>query len=396
MANAATALSVVKPEQLAIENVAALRQANFLVLTPTDQIMQLNPVFSARLQHVPVDTSIPQGKQGTVDLWKPPGGGAAYAPTKVLLNKIASAANVVWDIQETKRIDNRSDRYYCAYQAVGYIRLPSGEMKTFRDEATEDARIVEEEILLKWKEKIGQERVLEWENGRPKKKGVIDEDFAKSAARKEFLAYHKFFEERAMARAMNRAIRQVLALNGTYTLEELKKGFIVPSVNFSPDWNDPRNKQALDALLFGGIRNMVGIQEKPDMNALAPVDAPAIPEAPMVDAITGEVEPTEAEPAELAAIETGEPPINQAEEITEAEIVEPEKTEPEKKAPIRPQPKVKFSAEGWPISMIDPTPGAWGGRFPKKEEFDAMTDEGKATWQPRIERAIEIADSLKK
>jgi hypothetical protein len=203
-------------------------------------------------------------------------------------------------------------------------------MKVFRDEATENATIMEEEILQKWMEKLGTERVLEWTNGRPSKKGTIDEAFAKSAARKEFLAYWKFFEERCMARAMNRAIRQVLALNGTYTLDELKKGFIVPQVNFSPDWENPENRRALEALMYGGVSNMLG----KGPTTLEPATAPAPQlEAPKVDAFTGEIkqeiekEPTEAELAELDAIMNG----NQEEHVEEAEIIETNET---KTAPL--------------------------------------------------------------
>jgi hypothetical protein len=399
------ALAVVKDEQLAIENVAALRQANFLVLAPTDQVLQLNPVFAARLTHVPVSTDMPSGKTSNVDLWKPPGGGSAFAPTKVLLSKIASAANIQWDVKETKRIDDRSDRYYCAYQAVGYMRLPSGEMKVFRDEATENATIMEEEILQKWMEKLGTERVLEWANGRPSKKGTIDEAFAKSAARKEFLAYWKFFEERCMARAMNRAIRQVLALNGTYTLEELKKGFIVPQVNFSPDWDNPDNHRALEALMYGGISNMLG-KGPATLEATA---ATAQIEAPKVDAFTGEVkqevekEPTEEELAELDAIMNGDE--GQGGTVEDAEIIETNETaeqplplgtaapEPEKKAQKTKKPDVKIDKAGWPIAIID-LDGPFTGRFPKRDEYEAMTEKGLEIWKPRVERALELAKQL--
>ncbi len=48
----------------------------------------------------------------------------------------------------------------------------------------------------------------------------------------------KTWAEKAMTGAKLRVIRALLGLKGTYTHEELKKNFAIPTVVFSPDYSD--------------------------------------------------------------------------------------------------------------------------------------------------------------
>lgn len=282
------ALVTLDASKLDPNNISELRQANFLVLTPSDQIAQINPFFAIRLSHVPVEFEVGDYNRVTsTHVWKVPGGGD-YAPTKVLLNKIAAAAGIEWIPEECKRVDNQNDRKIVRYRAVGQMRLPSGEIKRFVDEATEDAYIVEEEILEKWLAKVDTE-VDNWVNGKKAGKKRLSDLDCREAARKEFRQYFKFINERCMARAMNRAIRQVLALNGTYKLDELRKGFVVPQVNFSPDWSDPRVAALATEALGGKFAALFsGGVQAPQL--AAPADVPALPAGPTADPLTGEVD----------------------------------------------------------------------------------------------------------
>jgi len=378
------ALAVIKPDQLTAENLPKLKQENFLVLTPTSNVQQINEFCGVQFSHVPVRVAFDEGKTSNVDIWKVPGGGGNYAPTKVLLNKIASAANIQFDVMETKRVDDRRDRFYCSYQAVAFIRLPSGEIKHFRDEATEDAHMVEEETLEKWTEKIGKTRD-EWVD-RVKKKVSITKEFAETAARKEFRAYHKFFEERCLTRAMNRCIRQVLAMNGTYTLPELQKGFVVPQITFTPDLKDPKSAQLMERLLFGGIQG--GSRVRSGELALPPAqENPLTLPAPAVDAFSGETEPTEAELAELEAIcESTGKDASQDSQVVEAEVVESH----EATIALHPEAWAKLNEVDYPLEMNDPD-GFGGVKFPPIDVFNSFAPEGQKAWEPKIKRALEIA-----
>lgn len=281
------ALVAIDPAKLVPEAIPELRK-NFLVLTPSDQVAQMNPFFAIRLSHVAVDMEVEHfGRDGVKvtsnHVWKVPGGGQNYAPTKVLLNKISAAAGIEWVIEETKKVDDGRDRMISRYRAVGQIRLPSGEIKKFVDEATEDGYIVEEEILEKHLAKVGSE-VDVWKNGAKAGKRKLEEAECRENARKEFRQYLKFINERCLSRAMNRAIRQVLALNGTYTVEDLRKGFIVPQVNFSPDWNDPRVAALAKDALGGKFSSMFQSEQLP-----AGEETKMLAAGPTADPLTGEV-----------------------------------------------------------------------------------------------------------
>ena len=61
---------------------------------------------------------------------------------------------------------------------------------------------------------------------------------------------------RAETGAMERVIRAALSMKHAYTLEELKKPFVIPRIDFSPDYNDPAVKRMM---IENGMRAMNGL-----------------------------------------------------------------------------------------------------------------------------------------
>ena len=55
----------------------------------------------------------------------------------------------------------------------------------------------------------------------------------------------------------------MLGLKGTYTHEELKKNFAIPTVVFSPDYSDPNVRQAMLTQGMQSVNNMFGTPEIP-------------------------------------------------------------------------------------------------------------------------------------
>ena len=68
----------------------------------------------------------------------------------------------------------------------------------------------------------------------------------------------KTWAEKAITGAKLRVIRALLGVKGTYTREELKKNFAIPTVVFSPDYSDPTVRQAMLAQGIGSVNNMFG------------------------------------------------------------------------------------------------------------------------------------------
>lgn len=73
----------------------------------------------------------------------------------------------------------------------------------------------------------------------------------------------KTWAEKAMTGAKLRVIRALLGLKGTYTHEELKKNFAIPTVVFSPDYSDPNVRQAMLTQGMQSVNNMFGTPEIP-------------------------------------------------------------------------------------------------------------------------------------
>ena len=71
----------------------------------------------------------------------------------------------------------------------------------------------------------------------------------------------KTWAEKAMTGAKLRVIRALLGLKGTYTHEELKKNFAIPTVVFSPDYSDPNVRQAMLTQGMQSVNNMLGTPE---------------------------------------------------------------------------------------------------------------------------------------
>jgi len=83
-------------------------------------------------------------------------------------------------------------------------------------------------------------------------------DYIERGIKRDMLQKRKFRVQLAQTGAMGRVVKKILGLKSTYTMEEMKKPFVVPKIVFSPDTTDPKVRemllrQGLDAtnLLFG-------------------------------------------------------------------------------------------------------------------------------------------------
>lgn len=73
----------------------------------------------------------------------------------------------------------------------------------------------------------------------------------------------KTWAEKAITGAKLRVIRALLGVKGTYTKEELKKNFAIPTVVFSPDYSDPAVRQAMLTQGISSVNNMFGMGTLP-------------------------------------------------------------------------------------------------------------------------------------
>lgn len=191
--------------------------------------------------------------------------------TKQALMKLSVCAGIIWSVAETKRLDNRSDRNYCAFAAVGGIKKADGQPVFFRAEYDIDFEVIEEELRESYEGKAKKYK---------KESSAKDKaDYVEFCVKRDMLQKRKHKLKLAEAGAMNRVVREILGLKNAYTKAELAKPFVMVRIVFRPDYND---KEVRKQLMAAHIQSMTGIYGKQVMDGAIqesePIDVTPIPE----------------------------------------------------------------------------------------------------------------------
>jgi hypothetical protein len=210
-------------------------------------------------------------------------------------------------------IDENNTPDYVAYKAVGALRLPDGSWQPVMATKEIDLSVIQEELF-----EANLKKGRDWAND-PKKSewlhGATPEAWAEAQTKSNMIQWRKNKLMRAETGAMLRVIRAALGMKAQYTEAELRKPFIVPRIDFSPDYNDSEVRRALIDNGTQGMAKLYG-SSVPAGPALAGGDAfsgahPALVAGSDVDdevqfdpadlGGTGEVEMPPAEPLQEAA-----------------------------------------------------------------------------------------------
>ena len=208
------------------------------VLMPSTMIGGLSefhqPVIEAvQLSPNPADGDVYEDKQNN-----------KFRLTKQALVKLSNCAGVSWHPYETKRVDNRMDRDYVAYQAVGGIRKADGSSIAFKAEYDMDFEVIEEELRAQYTARAQKG------NDDAKRK------YIEEGVRKELLFKRKHKVKLCEAGAMNRVIRSLLGLKGGYSAAELQKPFVTVRIVIRPDYTD---KDVRRQMMSAAVKSMTGI-----------------------------------------------------------------------------------------------------------------------------------------
>jgi hypothetical protein len=145
------------------------------------------------------------------EVYNSPEGGGLLAPSKLALQKLSKLAGVKWVY--TRRMDDRKDAWIAAYVAKGTVR-------------DVDGNVIEET-------KSGEYNL---HDGTPQAEAFLHTTNGKSPKRLEAARQH--ICALAETKAMDRVIRALLGLKGSYTADELKKPFVILKLALDP--NDER------------------------------------------------------------------------------------------------------------------------------------------------------------
>jgi hypothetical protein len=280
-------------EKTDIVSLETYREQKFNVLVPTATMQQISPFHRLRVEEVKIDPNPDTGDVFKVGSKKV---GNAYEDVLILsktaLMKISNAAGIVWNWNETKAISATRD--YVLYQAVGAFRKPSGEWLPLKASKEIDLTVIEEETYESNFEKAKKLANSQYENDRKKIEGMTIEQYATIQTKSNMIQWRKNKLMRAETGAMLRVIRDLLSIKQQYSPSELQKPFVVPHVDFSPDYTDPEvRKMVLNhgiqatASLFGNAatsQQQLPGQTNPAMSNDAFPDDEACYEVPYMSA----------------------------------------------------------------------------------------------------------------
>lgn len=253
--------------------------SNVNLLMPVSNEAQINPFYKFTVMEVQPDLSDNSGdifKVGSVKQ------GESYvdvfSPAKPLLMKLAAAAGIQFDPVNTYG-EYLSKNCYKA-KAYGAMRMPDGTGKTHVDEKVINLDDEEDRFRLEFMDKsllgITDKKAAdeaaklfngEWINSidkwnKPcKAYKIADSDRQKYIDRSVLVnmtLLRKTFAEKAMTGAILRVIRALVGMKGTYTMQELKKPFVIPRVTFSPDYSNPEVRRAMLEQGMSSMTNMFG------------------------------------------------------------------------------------------------------------------------------------------
>jgi hypothetical protein len=263
-------------EKLQLELEEYRKQGAYNVLVPTLTIQEISPLHKPVLEIVRIN---PDPKGGEV--YEIVQGSGDFSMRAVALQKIGYAAGLIWNAKGCGRTDDGSDPDIISYRAEAAVRKEDGTYMPLNAEYMVDLKIIEQETRESYEKKS---HALMTDKKRVGEK-FTEEDrksYVEKSVKRDMLQKRKFRLQLAQTGAMDRVIRKILGLKGTYKRVELEKPFVVPKIAFSPDVNDPKVRelllrQGMDATsaLFGpdSERGMIEFQPTHD----EPIDVEAVP-----------------------------------------------------------------------------------------------------------------------
>lgn len=271
------------------------------VLIPTVTMTQISPYHRIRVEQVKIDPNPDSGdvfKVGSKkvgDNWQD-----VLSLSKTAILKLATAAGIVWNWQETRVLSVSKD--YVLYQAVGAMRKPSGEWIPLKATKEIDLDVIEAETYdsnLEKAEKTKPEHL----------KGMTPANWAASKTKTNMLQWRKNKLMRAETGAMLRVVRALLSVKHQYSPAELQKPFAVPTVDFAPDYSDPEVRRAMAEAGVRATADLFG------QSTMQQIQAPQQQIGPPVDVDVYNPEPKEETMSEGAANESEEEAIVDSDDL---------------------------------------------------------------------------------
>jgi hypothetical protein len=228
-------------------------QQHYNVLSPAIAISQMAPGFGANFAVVLIDPTV------TIDEYGNGTGPDTYFSKKIHkgnerslnkggLQKISQALGIQWDRHLCRPMHDPRIRNYWMWQYIGYVRTHDGQWQT-----------------------VEGTRELDLRDGAAEAQSMTANQLPKARA-----MGNQICETKAMQRAIRTFVRQ------KYTVDELKKPFVIVRFSFTPDMSDPEIKKEVTRLAMSGASMLFS---PPAPAAALPALPPALGDEPELDDI---------------------------------------------------------------------------------------------------------------
>lgn len=197
--------------------------------------------------------------------------------SSVALAKIAQCGGIEWNEAASTYTELEHGKF-CTYKAVGGIRKADGRLIQYVGYYNIDLAIIHEEITAQAIASVKKDKDLKTDAAREAKvKFIVDRDFRQK---------RKFMLQLAETGARNRVIRAMFSLKSEYSVEELKRPFVMLRYRLRIDYSDPEIRRIAQT---AAIHQALGIYgppvASPAQQLPAPEEAPI--DIPSSDDMTG-------------------------------------------------------------------------------------------------------------
>jgi hypothetical protein len=242
------------------------------ILTPAITLEGLSKYHKATVETVSLSPDPDYG-----DVYKDRNSKNAFIVKKQGLDKLAVLAGILWPDQTgSRRVDDKKDPNYIAFEAFGAIRKSDGQLVPVKAYYDMDLIAHEDDLVHSYREK-GQK-------GDYAKHGKELEEYVAYCVGRDMRQIRKHRAARCESGARNRVIRALLGLKNKYTKVELQKPFVAVRITYQPDYDDPEVKRIVTMMSLGAQSTIFGMNTPPLQ----------LPGTPPKDTYNGDAEVVEA------------------------------------------------------------------------------------------------------
>ena len=174
------------------------------------------------------------------------------------LLRLSGAAKMKWSVDDTCRMDDRSDKLYCSFRAVGGVVESDGDIQFHKAEKDIDIELIEMELVDQYTNTWSKVKDCSGNTAWKKQGHKKEETFVAAMVRRDVIQARKNKLMNAESGAKARLIRGVLGLQGSYANENQLIGMPFVMVYFVKNPGHPDVKKFLAASLANSQNQIYG------------------------------------------------------------------------------------------------------------------------------------------